>query len=111
MLRLPGKQNNSVRYFFDGYAYHRDARGAGMTFRCATRATTDCPGVVYVQSLINLDCQQLQVATPHNHESTPLLFLEEKFKQEVKERATERAAEDDPKDIYDFVLAKDEYVF
>ena len=108
MLRLPGKYNNTVRYFFDGYIFHRDARGAGLTFRCATRGVSDCTAVIYVNSLVDIEQQEINLINAHYHPGNALLYLEEKFKIDIKNTALERASEYEPKDIFDLVIGKDE---
>ena len=111
MLRLPGKHNNSIRYFYGGFVYHRDSRGAGLIFRCATRARTECPAVVYVQSLNNLEGQRPDVIGVHSDAADEFLYLREKFNIALKGAVTERATRDEPQIIFRDLLNNEERVF
>ncbi|OXU21115.1 hypothetical protein TSAR_009587 [Trichomalopsis sarcophagae] len=105
MIRLPGKQANTTLYIHNGYSYHRDPRGAGLIFRCAIRGTSDCSATIYVQTLQNLEHQEIYVSGEHNHGPDPLLLLRKRFDTALKARARERATVDEPKDVYDHVAA------
>ncbi|OXU16371.1 hypothetical protein TSAR_012142 [Trichomalopsis sarcophagae] len=107
MFRIPGKQNNTVRYIHDMYTYYQDRRGEGLTFRCATRYRTDCSSVIYLQNLHNLQEQQITVTGEHDHPGDPSLLLKAQFDITIKERARERAAVDKPKQVFDYVCRLD----
>ena len=41
MRRLPGKQNETAKYYYDDYIYYVDKRSSGTIFRCAKKMIKD----------------------------------------------------------------------
>ena len=105
MIRLLGRQENSVRYFFDRYCYYHDRRVGGNIFRCVKRNLWNCPARIYVEDLENLENEEIRDTYYHNHLGDNLLLLKEEFLQELLTLA--RSTFDDLYAIYDSVKRKE----
>lgn len=105
MLRFPGKQKDSNKYFHNGYVYYIDTRNNSYSFRCKEKNGNGCTGRAYVGSLLNLETATVSLAGQHNHDPDPYLLLREEFDEEVLTLAT--TTFDTLKDLYDKTYAKE----
>ena len=111
MQRLTGVHTNSTRYYYNGFTYYHDPRGAGRTLRCALKNTYQCRAKIYINNIENiLQEEEIEVCNGHNHDADPLILLKDTFFNELKELAAGTTCFDDLKAIYDRVIEKDVYV-
>ena len=106
MHRLQGKQNNTAKYYYDGYIYYIDKRGDGTILRCARRNAAGCKATIYLEHVNRLMNDQHTVVNGHNHEADHLTLLKERFTAELEERASD--PQEDLIRIFNNVLQKDE---
>lgn len=105
MYRLPGKQQYSTKYFYNGYVYYNDKRSENTIFRCANKNDLLCTAKVYVDNF-GTENETHEVAGNHSHPSDPLFLLKHQFSEELK-----RAAVDPAQSfirIYETVIQKEE---
>lgn len=108
MIRLPGKHENSARYYYDGHVYYNDPRGAGTTFRCSKRNQLGCPAIICVDNFNDWINEEHRVINDHFDPGDPLYVLKDRFSEELKLLA--REPEESFMDIYNTVLDKEESV-
>lgn len=81
MQVFPGRKKGSSIYVYDDYTYHMDIRYENV-FRCNTRRTTKCRGMVILQD------NTVSVVTEHNHPRSPFIKEQIEMKQEMLELST-----------------------
>ena len=102
MQRLYGKQENTARFFYDGFVYYIDGRTDLGVFRCCKRNDLKCRAIIYTESIYNLEAENLQFVNYHNHEGDPYLLLKENFLTELEVLSI--TIFDDLRAIYDTVI-------
>ena len=103
MIRLPGKQHNTFKYYYDGHLYHCDSRNP-MIFRCSDR-NRGCQVTLYSNNVIPEDAV-INCVGHHNHLAEPHSLLKLRFLRELLEAA--KNTFEDPKNIFETTLRKDE---
>ena len=106
MLRLPGKQLYSCRYYYNGHTYHLDSRNSGTIFRCVKKNEYNCSAKIYVQSTENLAVDDMVLVGNHNHEGDNLLPLKEQLQRELEDQAG--STFEDLKSLYDRIIQREE---
>ena len=103
MIRLPGRQTDTARYFYQGHVYYWDGRNDGRILRCKKRNALGCSAVAVVNSIDDLGT----VHTEGNHleDADMLILLREEFKSEVMNLA--RTTWQDLKAIFDETKIKE----
>lgn len=105
MIRLPGKQQDTVKFYHDGNIYYQDKRGSGTIFRCSAK-NKNCQATIYVETLSDLENQEIIVNGPHTDAADHFYILKLQFSDEL--RLFARTTFDDLKAIFDNVKAKNE---
>ncbi|KAL7294039.1 hypothetical protein TKK_0012513 [Trichogramma kaykai] len=104
---LPGKQANTIIYYYKGYLYHRDNR-SGTIFRCARRQKDDCDARLYVQHRNDIFREEaICQAGVHFCQKMDVYVLRLKFIKELEELAG--SSYDGLKEIYDRLKRKEMY--
>ena len=104
MLRIPGKQGNTSKYFYRSYSYYLDPRGSGTIFRYCAKNSLACSARIYVNNINDLP-EILEVVGDHNHDGDSNLYLKHQFLMELENLAS--STFDDLKAIYDRVRIQD----
>ena len=105
MIRLPGKRENSARYFLNGHVYYWDNRHGGYTMRCSQKNPRGCTAIAIINSIEDLST--VYTHGVHLEDPDHLLLLREKFDEEVINSA-KTDQKTDLKILFDTVRNKNE---
>ena len=103
MIRFPGKQSNTYKYYFDGYIYYADSRNQ-LIFRCGER-NRGCQAALYSDNF-NSEVANINPVGNHNHMAEPDLLIKMRFLGELLDSM--RTTFEDPKTIFESTLNNQE---
>ena len=84
MRRLSGKQNETVKFYYNDHIYYADKRRYGIIYRCAKKNALGCIATIYLQHVNDVNNDEHIVINQHNHKGDPLYIFKYEFSEEME---------------------------